>query len=70
MSQATIRSAVGFGASVMIEEALRRAGAAEDIDEMLAEILVHYEAKIAAEEQALSRRGCFARGAGDVRGKA
>ena len=39
--QETIRSAVGFGARVMIEEALRRAGAAEDIDEMLAEFLVH-----------------------------
>src|SRR6476660_9188301 len=49
ISQATIRSAVGFGARVMIEEALRRAAAAEDIDEMLAEFLVHYEANIAAE---------------------
>jgi phosphoglycolate phosphatase len=35
----------------MIEEALRRAGAAEDIDEMLAEFLVHYEANIAAESR-------------------
>ena len=51
ISQETIRSAVGFGASVMIEEALRRAGAAEDIDEMLAEFLVHYEANIAAESR-------------------
>jgi phosphoglycolate phosphatase-like HAD superfamily hydrolase len=49
--QETIRSAVGFGARVMIEEALRRAGAAEDIDEMLAEFLVHYEANIAAESR-------------------
>jgi phosphoglycolate phosphatase len=46
-----IRSAVGLGARVMIEEALRRAGAAEDIDEMLAEVLVHYEANIAAESR-------------------
>jgi phosphoglycolate phosphatase-like HAD superfamily hydrolase len=51
ISQATIRSAVGFGARVMIEEALRRAGAAEDIDEMLAKFLVHYEANIAAESR-------------------
>src|SRR6478672_7723737 len=49
--QETIRSAVGFGARVMIEEALRRAGAAEDIDEMLAEFLAHYEANIAAESR-------------------
>ena len=51
ISQETIRSAVGFGARVMIEEALRHAGAAEDIDEMLAEFLVHYEANIAAESR-------------------
>jgi phosphoglycolate phosphatase len=51
ISEETIRSAVGFGARVMIEEALRRAGAAEDIDEMLAEFLVHYEANIAAESR-------------------
>ncbi len=51
IAQETIRSAVGFGARVMIEEALRRAGAAEDIDEMLAEFLVHYEANIAAESK-------------------
>ena len=49
--QETIRAAVGFGARMMIEEALRRAGAAEDIDEMLAEFLVHYEANIAAESR-------------------
>src|SRR5215813_8850858 len=49
--QETIRSAVGFGARVMIDEALRRAGAADDIDEMLAEFLVHYEANIAAESR-------------------
>lgn len=51
ISQGTIRPAVGFGARVMIEEALRRAGAAEDIDEMLTEFLVHYEANIAAESR-------------------
>jgi phosphoglycolate phosphatase len=51
ISQESIRSAVGFGARVMIEDALRRAGAAEDIDQMLAEFLVHYEANIAAESR-------------------
>lgn len=51
ISQETIRSAVGFGARVMIEEALRRASADEDIDQMLAEFLVHYEANIAAESR-------------------
>ena len=51
ISPETIRSAVGLGARVMIEEALRRAGAADDIDEMLAEFLVHYEANIAAESR-------------------
>jgi phosphoglycolate phosphatase len=49
--QETIRSAVGFGARVMIEDALRRAGADEDIDQMLAEFLAHYEANIAAESR-------------------
>ena len=49
--QETIRQAVGFGARVMIEDALRRAGAEEDIDQMLAEFLVHYEANIAAESR-------------------
>jgi phosphoglycolate phosphatase len=51
ISQETIRSAVGFGARVMIEDALRRAGAHENIDEMLADFLVHYEANIAAESR-------------------
>jgi phosphoglycolate phosphatase len=49
--QETIRQAVGFGARVMIEDALRLAGAEEDIDQMLAEFLVHYEANIAAESR-------------------
>jgi phosphoglycolate phosphatase len=49
--QETIRQAVGFGARVMIEDALRRVGAREDIDQMLAEFLVHYEANIAVESR-------------------
>jgi len=49
--QETIRQAVGFGARVMIEDALRLAGAHEDIDQMLAEFLVHYEANIAVESR-------------------
>src|SRR5512138_3360429 len=51
IAQETIRSAVGFGARVMIEEALRHAGAADDIDGLLADFLVHYEANIAAESK-------------------
>ena len=51
ISQETIRSAVGFGARVMIEEALRHAGAADDIDGLLADFLVHYEANIATESR-------------------
>ena len=47
----TIRACVGHGARVMIEEALRRAGAQDDVDRMLAEFLVHYEANIAAESR-------------------
>ncbi len=47
----TIRACVGHGARVMIEEALRRAGAQEDVDQMLAEFLVHYEANIANESR-------------------
>ena len=48
---ATIRACVGHGARVMIEEALRRAGAQGDVDQMLAEFLVHYEANIANESR-------------------
>jgi phosphoglycolate phosphatase len=44
----TVRRAVGLGARAMIEESLRRAGAHDDIDQMLGEFLVHYEANIAA----------------------
>jgi phosphoglycolate phosphatase len=51
VSLETIRHAVGHGARVMIEEALRRAGVTDDIDRMLAEFLVHYEANIAAESR-------------------
>jgi phosphoglycolate phosphatase len=47
----TIRACVGHGARVMIEEALRRIGAEEDVDQMLVEFLVHYEANIAAESR-------------------
>jgi phosphoglycolate phosphatase len=48
---ATIRACVGHGARVMIEEALRRAGAEGDVDRMLSEFLVHYEANIANESR-------------------
>lgn len=43
----TIRACVGHGARIMIEEALRRTGARDDVDRMLAEFLIHYEANIA-----------------------
>jgi phosphoglycolate phosphatase len=48
----TIRACVGHGAKAMIEEALRRVGADGDVDRMLAEFLVHYEANIAAKSRA------------------
>lgn len=51
VSAETVRSAVGLGARAMIEVALRRARAADDIDQMLAEFLVHYEANIARESR-------------------
>jgi phosphoglycolate phosphatase len=47
----TVRLCVGHGARVMIEQALRRAGAEDDVDRMLAEFLAHYEANIAAESR-------------------
>jgi phosphoglycolate phosphatase len=47
----TVRACVGYGARVMIEQALRRAGASDDVDRMLAEFLLHYEANIAAESR-------------------
>jgi phosphoglycolate phosphatase len=43
----TIRACVGHGARIMIEEALRRTSASDDVDRMLAEFLIHYEANIA-----------------------
>lgn len=46
-----IRGCVGHGARVMIEQALARLGADGDIDQMLAEFLVHYEANIARESR-------------------
>ena len=51
VSAATVRSSVGLGARIMIEEALRRLGATDDVDRMLAESLVHYEANIASESR-------------------
>jgi phosphoglycolate phosphatase len=54
ISPETIRSAVGRGARIMIEEALRQMGVEEDIDQMLAEFLIHYEANIAAESRPFS----------------
>ena len=51
VSLETIRACVGHGARIMIEETLRRAGAENDVDRILAEFLVHYEANIAAESR-------------------
>jgi len=51
VSAATVRSGVGFGIRVMIEETLRRLGATDDLDEMLAEFLVYYEANVARESR-------------------
>jgi len=48
---AATREAVGRGARVMIEQALSAAGAEDDVDQMLADFLVHYEANIAAESR-------------------
>lgn len=47
----TIRACVGHGARIMIEEGLRRSGANDDVDQMLAEFLVHYEANIAEQSR-------------------
>ena len=46
-----IRTAVGLGARAMIEAALARTGADDDIDAMLAEFLIHYESNIANESR-------------------
>jgi phosphoglycolate phosphatase len=51
VSATTVRSSVGLGARIMIEEALRPLGATDDVDRMLAEFLVHYEANIASESR-------------------
>ena len=51
VSAETIRACVGHGARIMIEEALERADAREDVDQMLAEFLLHYEANIANESR-------------------
>ena len=47
----TVRWAVGHGARAMIEDSLASAGAHDDIDQMLDEFLVNYEANIAAESR-------------------
>jgi phosphoglycolate phosphatase len=51
VSAATVRSLVGLGARVMIEEGLRRAGVKGDLEAMLGDFLIHYEANIAAESR-------------------
>lgn len=48
---ASVRAAVGRGARVMIERALAFTAAEEDVEAMLADFLVHYEANIAAESR-------------------
>jgi phosphoglycolate phosphatase len=47
----TIRNSVGLGARAMIEEGLRRAGAHDNVDQMVTEFLIHYEANIATESR-------------------
>jgi phosphoglycolate phosphatase len=51
VSAETVRSLVGMGALVMIEEGLRRAGVTADLQSMLGDFLVHYEANIAVESR-------------------
>jgi phosphoglycolate phosphatase len=51
VSAETVRAVVGLGARAMIEAALRRTGATDDIDKMLVEFLLHYEANIAKESR-------------------
>jgi phosphoglycolate phosphatase len=51
VSAETVRSLVGMGAQVMIEEGLRRAGVTADLKAMLGDFLVHYEANIARESR-------------------
>jgi phosphoglycolate phosphatase len=55
-----VREAVGRGARAMIEEALGMASAGEvdvDVDVMLADFLLHYEANIAVQSRLPGRRG-------------
>ncbi len=51
VSRATIRSTVGHGARVMIEDGLRRDGVTDDVEVMLAGFLRHYETNIAVESR-------------------
>ena len=51
VSPETVRSLVGLGAQVMVEEGLRRAGVKADLKSMLGDFLTHYEANIAAESR-------------------
>ena len=48
---ACVRAAVGRGARVMIERALAFTGIQDDVEAMLADFLIHYEANIAAESR-------------------
>jgi phosphoglycolate phosphatase len=51
VAPALVRAAAGRGARAMIEEALGLAHIEDDVDQMLADFLVHYEANIAAESR-------------------
>jgi phosphoglycolate phosphatase len=51
----TVRSTAGLGARAMIEEGLRQTGASGNVDEMLADFLVYYEANIAVESRLFPR---------------
>jgi phosphoglycolate phosphatase len=51
VSAAAVLAGIGLGIRVMIEETLRRLGATDDLDEMLAEFLVYYEANVARESR-------------------
>lgn len=51
VSRATIRSTVGYGARVMIEEGLRHAGVTDDVEAMLEGFFRHYETNIAVESR-------------------
>ncbi len=51
VSSEAIRDYVGYGARVMIEQALARAGAQGDVERMLAEFLGYYEENLARESR-------------------